>query len=72
MKGLSCVCTCQQMRARACVILELMDKAREVVPSHGEKSSDVSVFYVCRIAQDFCVSARILAYQVRLTYQPGI
>ena len=24
--GLACVCTCQQMNARACVILELMDK----------------------------------------------
>ena len=43
-------------------------------PTHvqGEKSFDVSVFYVWRIAQEFGVSARILAYQVRLTYQPGI
>ena len=48
-----------------------MCEAREVVPSHGEKSSDVSVFYVWRIDQDFGVSARILVYQVRLTYQPG-
>ena len=34
----------------------------------GENSSHVSVFFVWHIAQDFGVSARILAYQVRLEY----
>ena len=34
----------------------------------GEKSSDVSVFDVWHVTHDFGVSARILAYQVRLEY----
>ena len=37
----------------------------------GEKSSDISIFDVWHIAQEYDISARNLAYQCRLAYQPG-
>jgi hypothetical protein len=36
-----------------------------------EKSSDISILNVWHIAQEYDISARNLAYQCRLAYQPG-